>query len=186
MEEFIHIEPMPLGFPDLQKLIRYCNTLSFGKASIIENNQDINVHNYETRNVGSYIIGDHSALMTDVFWANLLEAVCKKIHKEVYFKKFKNFPIQKFEFFEILKYEKDHKFKVHIDHGSKTPRTLSFIYNLNNDYEGGDLLFYIKDKTFKAPKNPNQLIIFPSNGCYPHEVTPITKGTRYSIVSWAL
>ena len=29
------------------------------------------------------------------------------------------------------------------------------------------------------------ILMFPSNFMYPHEVTECTKGTRYSFVSWA-
>ena len=29
------------------------------------------------------------------------------------------------------------------------------------------------------------LLIFPSNFLYPHRVDPVTKGVRYSYVSWA-
>ena len=35
-------------------------------------------------------------------------------------------------------------------------------------------------------KRPNRLIIWPSSFMYPHCVTPIEKGIRYSIVAWAL
>jgi len=29
-----------------------------------------------------------------------------------------------------------------------------------------------------------EMIIFPSNFLFPHEIKPIKKGTRYSFVSW--
>ena len=31
---------------------------------------------------------------------------------------------------------------------------------------------------------PGAVLIFPSNFMYPHKVEPVTKGTRYSYVSW--
>jgi predicted 2-oxoglutarate/Fe(II)-dependent dioxygenase YbiX len=185
MDEFIHIEPMPLPLKDLQLLIKYSNTLKFGKAKLANNNQSNNI-NLNTRNVGSYHIGENSFLMSDVFWANYLEFVCRKTLVKYYNKLNNIFSINNFETFEILKYNESHKFNFHIDHGPLVPRTLSFVFLLNNDYEGGDLIFHNKDKKFMIPKNPNQLVIFPSNFLFPHEVTPITKGTRYSVVSWAL
>ena len=30
------------------------------------------------------------------------------------------------------------------------------------------------------------IIIFPANFMYPHRITPITSGVRYSIVTWAV
>ena len=59
---------------------------------------------------------------------------------------------------------------------------LSIIGILNDDYEGGELSFF-GDKKIDIKKG--DLLIFPSNFLYPHEVTPVTKGVRYSYVSWA-
>jgi PKHD-type hydroxylase len=51
-----------------------------------------------------------------------------------------------------------------------------------SDYEGGDLLLHISADPKKAPKNQGQVILFPSHTL--HEVTPVTKGIRYSLVAW--
>lgn len=47
-----------------------------------------------------------------------------------------------------------------------------------NDFEGGDL------KIMKSviPKKQGTIVVFPS--FMPHELTPVTKGTRYSAVCW--
>ena len=52
---------------------------------------------------------------------------------------------------------------------------------LNNDFKGGKFIMF-KNKEFKLKQG--DLIIFPSNFLYPHEITEVTKGTRYSYVSW--
>ena len=59
--------------------------------------------------------------------------------------------------------------------------TLSIIGILNDDYEGGELIMF-EDK--KIDTKNGDLIIFPSNFLYPHYVAPVTKGVRYSYVSW--
>ena len=59
--------------------------------------------------------------------------------------------------------------------------TLSIIGILNDDYEGGELIMF-EDKKIDTKKG--DLLIFPSNFLYPHEITPVTKGVRYSYVSW--
>ena len=59
--------------------------------------------------------------------------------------------------------------------------TLSIIGILNDDYEGGELIMF-EDKKIDTKKG--DLIIFPSNFLYPHYVAPVTKGVRYSYVSW--
>jgi predicted 2-oxoglutarate/Fe(II)-dependent dioxygenase YbiX len=58
---------------------------------------------------------------------------------------------------------------------------LSYVGNLNEDYEGGDLIICNQSMSLKT----GDICIFPSCFLYPHEVTEVKKGTRYSFVSWA-
>ena len=59
--------------------------------------------------------------------------------------------------------------------------TLSIIGILNDEYEGGELIM-CEDK--KIGTKRGDLLIFPSNFLYPHRIAPVTKGVRYSYVSW--
>ena len=88
---------------------------------------------------------------------------------------------------ELLKYEAGNFYKPHIDDSAQTPRTLSLIINLNDDYVGGEL-FFMDEKNENA-KNIFELkkgdaIIFPSNFLYPHGIFPIISGKRYSVITW--
>ena len=59
--------------------------------------------------------------------------------------------------------------------------TLSIIGVLNNDYSGGAIEMFEDTKyNLKA----GELLIFPSIFLYPHKVCEVTRGTRYSFVSW--
>ena len=58
---------------------------------------------------------------------------------------------------------------------------LSIIGILNDDYEEGELIMF---ENKKIDTKKGDLLIFPSNFLYPHKVTPVTKGVRYSYVSW--
>jgi hypothetical protein len=86
------------------------------------------------------------------------------------------------------KYDAGTKMALHCDHihsmfdgNRKGIPTLSVLGALNDDYEGGDLIFWNSEKIeLKA----GQIMLFPSNFMYPHTVTTVTKGTRYSYVSW--
>ena len=49
-------------------------------------------------------------------------------------------------------------------------------------YKGGDLILHTGNKGDIMRKDQGTLFIFPSYTL--HEVTPVTKGTRYSLVSW--
>ena len=89
---------------------------------------------------------------------------------------------------DLLKYQKNGKYDIHTDHFFGGQRTLTFILNLNEDYEGGDFIFYNQDNSeMKRVKcKTATCIMFPSNFQYPHRIEPITKGTRYSIVAWLI
>jgi len=66
-------------------------------------------------------------------------------------------------------------------------RKLSMTVLLNDNYEGGDFQFctYQEEKHeifTTAANSAGSIIVFPS--FLEHRVAPVTKGTRYSLVSW--
>ena len=77
------------------------------------------------------------------------------------------------------------KYGKHIDRGINIPvRKLSISIQLNDpkEYEGGELYLYDNDKGELMDKTQGTLILFPSYVL--HEVTPVTKGERNSLVTW--
>lgn len=58
---------------------------------------------------------------------------------------------------------------------------LSILGVLNDDYEGGEFIMF---DDYEIKFKPGDVIVFPSVFLYPHLVKPVTKGTRYSFVSW--
>lgn len=90
--------------------------------------------------------------------------------------------------FRFNRYEEDTLMQKHYDHIHTlfTPPirgipTLSFIGILNDDFDGGELVFF---DDYKIPPKKGDLIIFPSCFMFPHKVNKITNGTRYSFVAW--
>jgi PKHD-type hydroxylase len=88
-------------------------------------------------------------------------------------------------------YEKNHHF---INYRNKI-RKLSMVIQLSDPkkYKGADLEFDFRDNTSgkseiikcdEFNKNRGSIIVFPS--FIYHRVKPLTKGTRYSLVSWTL
>ena len=77
-------------------------------------------------------------------------------------------------------------YQKHLDVGRQFPnRKLSFSVQLSDDaeYTGGDLRFhYIKNQPEVAPREKGKIIFFPS--WVVHDVTPVTQGTRRSLVGW--
>lgn len=72
----------------------------------------------------------------------------------------------------------------HIDIGtgllSQRKLSLSVQLSADTDYEGGDLEFLVP--TAGGQRLQGTLIAFPSFA--PHRVTPVTRGERWSLVSW--
>ena len=77
-------------------------------------------------------------------------------------------------------------YNAHLDLGKQVPnRKLSFSLQLSDPFhhEGGTLQFPInRTAPEPAPKARGKIIFFPSYML--HEVTPVTKGVRYSLVGW--
>jgi predicted 2-oxoglutarate/Fe(II)-dependent dioxygenase YbiX len=86
------------------------------------------------------------------------------------------------------KYNQTKKMALHCDHihslfdgEKKGIPILSVLGVLNDDYEGGEFIMF---DNYEIKFKQGDLIIFPSNFLYPHKVEPVTKGTRYSYISW--
>lgn len=85
--------------------------------------------------------------------------------------------------YDLLKYETGGFYSEHLDVSINTPpRVISCSFALNDDYEGGEFAFFDRELVYKLKKG--SCIMFPSNFMYPHEIMPVTSGTRYSIVTW--
>jgi PKHD-type hydroxylase len=75
----------------------------------------------------------------------------------------------------------------HFDFGPAKPlRKLSISVQLSNseDYDGGDLELLYGNVPTKLDRTRGAFIIFPSFML--HRVTPVTRGTRWSLVAWIL
>lgn len=88
---------------------------------------------------------------------------------------------------QLLEYGEGAKYDWHIDigPGHAAHRKLSVIIQLSdpNSYEGGDVIFKASEREHTLPRDRGTIAIFPSYIL--HKVTPVTKGTRYSLVTWA-
>jgi Rps23 Pro-64 3,4-dihydroxylase Tpa1-like proline 4-hydroxylase len=146
------------------------------------------VPNKEIRNVLLFncINSEDEKSFTNIHWTNFLTSMLKNKINDY----FSNINKESIEIvtLQILKYNVGGHYKIHTDMCSEFPRTLSFIYLVNENYEGGDLIFFspINKKQIKIERKKNTLIVWPSNFLYPHGVTPVTKGVRYSVVAWAV
>lgn len=84
--------------------------------------------------------------------------------------------------YELLRYAEGQFYIQHTDSFKAQPRAVSCSFALNDDFEGGGFAFF--DNEFHHRLKKGSVLMFPSNFMYPHEVLPVTKGTRYSIITW--
>jgi|TARA_R100000084_G_scaffold104472_1_gene61084 Rps23 Pro-64 3,4-dihydroxylase Tpa1-like proline 4-hydroxylase len=162
----------------IKKLIALIDKKSKDKLQINAGGVDQNV-----RNVNGYHL--NFTTPTNLFYWNVIKKEVERVYA-LYKAKFPKMKSIKINQIDLLKYSPGGKYEVHTDHFTISPRHLSIIINLNNTYEGGDLIFTDQhEKEIKRYKlSEGSVVFFPSNFMYPHSIEPITKGTRYSIVAW--
>lgn len=84
--------------------------------------------------------------------------------------------------YEILRYKEGQFYIEHTDSFKGRPRAVACSFALNDDYEGGEWGFFNRELVVKVPKGA--AILFPANFMYPHEIIPVTKGVRFSLITW--
>lgn len=113
----------------------------------------------------------------------LIEKEVTKINMENY-----KFNLDKIEHLTYIEYHGNQnepgKYGKHTDGVIHRTRKLSFSILLSDpdEYEGGDLLVWQSNGYFAMPKKKGTIVFFPS--FTEHEVTPVTKGIRRSLVGW--
>ena len=168
-----------LSLSQCQKLMRYLET-GQPTESELAGNYDDNLLNKKVRDNKEVVINNEKL-------NNKLKMVFELSNHSIY-----DYNIQEMEKVKILRYENGGKYKWHTDTGAKetSTRKLTAVVQLSDEtlYEGGDLEFGITDdsgeKNYTAPRTRGSIIIFPS--FLSHRVTPITKGRRYSLITWML
>jgi predicted 2-oxoglutarate/Fe(II)-dependent dioxygenase YbiX len=86
---------------------------------------------------------------------------------------------------EFLMYDVNGKYEAHVDtfHGhSDETRKLTALAILNDDFEGGKFYLMTSNEKIYPPQEKGDIIVFPS--FIVHGVEPVTKGIRYTVVTW--
>jgi len=120
----------------------------------------------------------NSDSIDDIVFKYLTEATSK------FCSTFPHFDLTQDTGYQILRYKPGGKYDYHTDQHATYNREVTIILNLNDDYEGGNLCHIKDNHMMKMGKG--DIIIFPANFMYPHRITPITSGTRYSVITWAV
>ena len=86
------------------------------------------------------------------------------------------------------RYQKGQTMRIHCDHirslfegEVRGIPVLSIIINFNDDYKGGDLIFW---DDYKVDLGEGDVVVFPSLFLFPHRIEEVTENIRYSGVAW--
>ena len=140
------------------KNVRNCSEISISSEHIINQNFEIRKDiDYVVFESVKKIINDYNALVP-TFRANIDTG------------------------YQLLRYIEGQFYTQHTDSFTDQQRSLTCSIQLNENYEGGEFAFFDRELMIKT--KPGSAIVFPSNFMYPHEIMPVIKGTRYSIVTW--
>lgn len=130
------------------------------------------------------IIQDQNAELRQELDSALFDTVHDAIQEYQSLHKEFELEIQEDTGYELLKYEVGDYYIQHSDSFKDQPRALTVIISINDNYEGGEVALFNRELKYKL--NAGDILIFPSNFMYPHEITPVTKGIRYSLITWVV
>lgn len=188
----ILIAPNVISKEGIDYILNHCSTARKEDLSVFDP-EKTNQKNSTQWKVDKDIRQTQVVEMNEEIFNNIFE-LYKDLVKNI-INPYYNFEILDSEIPQILCYEPGGHYKPHVDAESlwqepdgsviwrkSTERDLSTVLYLNDDFEGGDFVF--PDFRIRIKPEPGLLIAFPSTHHYLHGVEPVTKGTRYSIVSW--
>jgi len=147
-----------VGSGKVKKNIRNCKTIVISYPHVIQKNKEVR-HKFDN---------------------SIFDYAFKCIQE--YNAKFTHCKIEEDSGYELLKYPEGCFYVEHTDSFKARPRAVSCSFMLNDDFEGGEFAFFNRELKYKLEKG--DALMFPSNFMYPHEIMPVTQGTRYSIITW--
>jgi len=136
---------------------RNCDVINISLPQVIQNNL-------------------HRQQIDDIVFGDIRNCISE------YNKQFEHSYVSEDTGYQLLRYKTGQFYVQHVDSFLTEPRLVTASIHLNEDYEGGEFAFF--DRKLKYKLNKGDVLMFPSTFMYPHEVMPITKGTRYSITTW--
>jgi len=95
--------------------------------------------------------------------------------------RFSNLRFNRYRPGQVMRKHHDHIHAI-FDGNEKGIPVLSFVGNLNEDYDGGELAFF--DGQTRVALKAGDICMFPSCFLYPHEVLEVTQGERFSFALW--
>lgn len=169
---------------EVKKLEEYCDTLETDIAST-QGDARPDLKKIRTSKVAWLTRNDETAWIFDRF-NHLFYLVNERFY---------NFNLNGYDTIQYTTYNENDKgeYTWHMDASLADPivengahRKLSMTFQLNDDFEGGDFMINTgkEEDARRVDTKKGRAILFPSFVL--HRVTPVTKGTRKSLVIWCL
>jgi len=155
------------SFMDLTKRVKPIKGQVFKGSKMVVDNQyrDVDVYHIESEEESLYAI---------------LQKVARTVNG--YF----NYEINGIEKAQVMKYTApSNGYGWHIDIGAggiAAQRKIAVSILLNDDYEGGEMVFRTAEESEKVKPKVGEVVAFSS--FISHCIRPITKGDRYVVVAW--
>lgn len=187
LKKYIKIIDNALPLEDVANLVKFVKKINYKHAQVgSEGNLRPDI-----RKVHDYALENLKSSLTEAKWSNFLRFLFTKG-----IRKYLNDTVKRnsheistgvVKEVTVLKYEQGGFYIYHTDYFDAQPRQFSLILMLNNDFEGGEIIFTTPsyEEEYKIKNVPGRLLVWPSNFMFPHRVSKVTKGTRFSIVGWS-
>lgn len=170
---------------EIEKIVEYCDTVGTEQGVTFGAETKEQVEEHRVSSVGFHHRNNETAWIFD-----RLNFIIQAANEQFY-----NFHLNGYPSFQYTTYDasSNGRYDWHTDmsFGQKygndaEPRKLSLSLLLSDDFEGGE--FQINNgkeqNPLVVPMHKGRVVLFPSFMI--HRVTPVTKGTRKSLVVWAL
>ena len=184
--EFLIYRKNFLSNEECDKIIKSLDTEDLTEGELVGDYEEGIINKNVRKTLNKDIIFDRiNKPFDDKVLFNKIESALK-IANIQYF----NYDVEGLDKLRFLKYGIGGRYEWHTDYGRHecSMRKLTGIIQLSdsNDYEGGDFEFGLTDTEgsglLKGNRTKGCLLVFPS--FLSHRVAPLTKGKRYSIITW--
>ncbi len=183
LDDYIIVKKSAIPADICDDIISNIENDSWSKHSWYNNLEDT-THSEDTQELSVLEITNQMQELLNPFMMQSFKEYVDKV-------KYKNWSelVYQFSTIRFNRYEKGQLMREHHDHiyslfdgDKKGIPILSIIINFNEGYDGADLVFWDE---YVLPLGKGDILMFPSLFLYPHKVTEMKSGVRYSGVSWA-